>query len=137
MGQLDDLALSQADKKRGRASKKKTKKGFGTFRFVNVTLNKQDKEIIRKTELDPYEFYDYLKEWLDAGYKFSIRDNDEKGYYLASLSGVEERCPNKDYIVTARSSSLDECLVALAYKLKEVLPALWSQQLTDMDDTLG
>lgn len=137
MGQLDDQALAKKDQARKKRDEKSKAKSMGSFNFVNVNLKADDKRAIREAQFDPYEFTDQLMVWLESGYKFSIRDNEEKGYYLASLSGVEDRCPNKGYIVTARSSSYEESLIALAYKVKELLPPLWSQLASDTDDTLG
>lgn len=137
MGHASEQEQLNKDKRRKkRATKSRGKWGNG-FSFINIDLDRYDKEQIRGTELDTEAFLVYLGEWSSSGYKFSVKEDKKGAGIMVSLSGTEETCLNYQKVLTARAGTVEKAVLVLIYKLEELLTDVWLSSQDGTDDFMA
>lgn len=115
-----------ADKNKG--SKQKGQRGGAAvdkWRFINVSLSRAEKDKLKEMDL-PLEFpLSLITDLAGEGFKFSIREDEKSGGYMASLSDIRERSETHKCILTGRGSSPTNAWYSLAYKHLVVLQGDW------------
>ena len=132
MGTYDDQELQKKDKRSSKRASKSKGAWQGKQTFVNLALGRLEKQEIKDVVPDALDFLEHLDSWIEAGYRFSARDYPDDGHVLVSLSGVGDKCQNKDYTVTARAKNLELACVVLIYKVDVMLEEDWSLALDGM-----
>lgn len=98
--------------------KKTTKPDFQHgFRFVNIRIGKsQRKEVEAWIDECKDDLPRILTPFLDDGYKFSLRRDDENETYIGAMTCVTEGHPNNNACLTSRSNDWVEALMLCLYK---------------------
>ena len=134
MGYADDKKLQEQDKRREKTAAKRGTRSRGQGQFVNVNLSKAEKETLKAMELDPFEFTAFIDSYSKQGYRISFAPDKIDGVTGVYMTGVDEKCQNKGYTVSARARTATKALLVLMFKVAEILPDDWSLHSTDGED---
>lgn len=122
--------MSKAKSSAG-ADKKVTWQGF-----VNVYLNRQEKEHIKKNVLSDSAAVEFISEAAENGYKFSVSYAAKAGYYTATLYGNTAGGANAGWAMSLRHADFLTALSALHHVVsQDGWKGDWAERFTTVDDT--
>ena len=90
---------------------------WGSVSFVNISLDGEEKKrfgVWYKDTVDDLEAH--WQEHLQAGYKMSVRWDDENDCYIVASTGCLEGKPNHNLCLSSRSDVLAEAILLQVYK---------------------
>jgi hypothetical protein len=92
-------------------------KGFGDYKFIDINLTEEEKEIFRMEHFDAkLNTMTLIEDWVSAGYKLSISTDDKGGGVLVTLTARFGSAGNEGLILTARAGDAHKALQVLWYK---------------------
>lgn len=126
---LEDFVMPSKAKKTGKA-----RSGFTTV-FVNFKLTQSDKADFRDFmgRGDEKVVASFIQA-MGKGLKFSISENAEQGFYLASATCRDETSINYDHCITSRASDWWEAIIMNVYKAEKLgYDQPWADMADDED----
>lgn len=98
--------------------------------FVDVVLSDEDRERVKAlAEQGEFDLWQYMKNWIEDGYKLSISPHNRGDTVIATLTGKSPDCVNLGFSMSAFGPGMEQALVALAYKHEIVCEGgVWANQ---------
>lgn len=91
-----------------------------TFRgFLNLKLNKQEREYVKNNVLDPSDIGDFISGAAFQGYKFSCSFTPVGDCYIGTLYGTRLGHPDAGYAMSIRHADFGIVCSALQWVLEE------------------
>lgn len=87
--------------------------------FVNVYLNRQEKEQIKSQDWDLATYLTVIEEFCHYGYKFTLSYSETGKFWSASLTGQWQEKPNGGVCMSLKHADMLVAIRALAWCLNE------------------
>lgn len=100
------------------------------FRFVNINLKQADKaEYAKWVKSHAEGFFDKIADFIERGYKASIRYDHDHSCYIGTWTCVDETHPNYNAALTSRADNYLEALALGIYKTEQLCnDGIWDEQ---------
>jgi hypothetical protein len=102
--------------------------------FVNVTLTGDQKQAIHAWDIESEELFDALATYMQSGHKFSIVYAAQSDSFQSTVMCVNASSPNAGKVVTSYGKTPFDSLKVTIYKIHAILPPVWSELPSAMDD---
>lgn len=84
-----------------------------THQFVRFTPVKADADAVKKFDFSGVDWFSWIDELLDGGYKLSVNTDRKNDCVVASLTCSNEKDQNNGFILTARGTDTTTALAWL------------------------
>ena len=96
---------------------------FGEIQFVNVTLDKSDREsFVAWYENAMADVDTHVADLLSRSYKMSLSDDQSNDCVICTLTCKDDRSPNHNYSMSSRAGNWLEAVMLSVYKTNILYP---------------
>lgn len=117
-----------------KSSTKQAPNDFGGFRFINVSLTKEDKDKLAALDGSVEFGFELVLSLVEQGYKFSANIDTKHNAYVATLTDLNPDSPFFKHMLTGRGSNATFAWFSLAYKHFYMAQEDWTNFHIDLSD---
>lgn len=105
--------------------------------WIKVTMTEQAKELFAAWDIHDADIFTGLDALAAQGYKITLTFQQDSKTYQASVICTDKESPNKGMGVSAFAPDGYTAYRVALFKVDQILPARWSDYITELGDVIG